>query len=66
MSLCPSMNECPFFNGKMKENPNILNIYRDKYCKEDNSKFARWMISTTIGKEYATLDIYPNIIAKVK
>jgi hypothetical protein len=64
MADCPLISKCAFFNDEMKEKPGMTKMYKSKYCRGDNTKCARWLISTTVGKEYVTLSIYPNMVKK--
>lgn len=57
---CPSINGCPFFNDKLKDMPSMSNIYKRNYCKNEYKKCARYLVSTTIGKENVPLDLFPN------
>jgi hypothetical protein len=66
MADCPSLEKCPFFNDKMAGKTGIINMYKRKYCKDDYNNCARWMISSTVGKEHTTLNIYPNMVDKAK
>ncbi len=63
---CPLINSCPFFNDKLKDMPSMSNIYKRNYCKKDYIRCARYLVSTTIGKENVPLDIFPNHEGKAK
>lgn len=66
MAICPYLNECPFFNDKMLEKPELTNMYKKTYCNGDFSTCARWMIANNLGKEYVPLTIYPNMLTQVE
>jgi hypothetical protein len=60
MSVCPSINVCPFYNDKMANMPALANMYKKNYCKSDNESCARWKVATAFGKEAVPLDLFPN------
>ena len=60
MSECPLINKCPFFDYRLESKPAIANLYKSKYCKSDNSKCARWIVATELGKESVPPSLYPN------
>jgi hypothetical protein len=61
MADCELIPKCPFFNGKMREMPAIVVMYKESYCKTDNSQCARYMVITALGKEKVAATLYPNM-----
>ena len=62
MADCPSLSACPFFNDKMGQKTSMADLYKKKYCAGDNAHCARWMVSSTVGKQFVTPTLYPNQI----
>lgn len=60
MAECVCLPKCPFFNDKMKDMPAMIEVYKDKYCRSDNSRCARFMVFKALGREKVPLDLYPN------
>jgi hypothetical protein len=58
MPDCPKIEKCPFFNDKMAAKPGTAAMYKGRYCRDDNSQCARWMIGAA-GCQVPP-DLYPN------
>ncbi len=61
MATCEKLEKCPFYQGKMDMDSGLGAIYRKKYCEGDKSTCARYKISTTLGPEFVTNSIFPNM-----
>ncbi len=57
---CPLLKTCVFFQDKMQNMPATANIMKKRYCLEDNSKCARFMIVNALGREKVPADLFPN------
>lgn len=57
---CPFLKTCIFFQGKMQNMPTTANIMKKRYCLEDNSKCARFMIANSPGRQKVPTDLLPN------
>ncbi|MFH1061991.1 MAG: hypothetical protein V1747_03795 [Candidatus Omnitrophota bacterium] len=66
MANCELLGGCLFFNDKMSATPGTAEIYKRRYCQEDNSKCARFLIASTLGRDKVPLNLYPNQIERVK
>ena len=73
MTECEMLPQCPFFNNKMAHMPNTTELYKDQYCKKNNSSCARYLVAQALGREKVPADLFPNmeekagrIIAKFK
>jgi len=60
MADCEMMNNCPFFNDRMKNMPALSNIYKKNYCLGDFEKCARFLVRQKLGKEKVPGDLFPN------
>lgn len=61
MATCEKLSKCPFYQGKMDINSGLGSIYKTKYCEGDKTNCARYIISTQLGPEFVTNNIYPNM-----
>ena len=66
MAVCENLAKCPFYQGKMTMHDGIGAMYKRKYCEGDKNSCARYMVATTVGKEYVTESLYPNMAEKAK
>ena len=64
MSTCENLATCPFYNDKMDINSGLGALYKRKYCENENTSCARYRVASTIGKEYVTPQLYPNMHAE--
>ena len=60
MAECTLMDTCIFFNDKMSNMPSMANMYKQRYCKGDQTQCARYQIFEKIGGEYVPADLFPN------
>ena len=60
MADCECLAGCIFFNDKMAERPATANVYKRRFCQEDNANCARYMVFKAIGKGSVPPDLYPN------
>ena len=60
MADCECLEKCPFFNDKMQNMPAVAEMYKESYCKKDNSSCARYMVFKTLGRDRVPADLYPN------
>ena len=61
MALCEKLEKCPFYQGKMDINKGIGKMYRQRYCEKDKTQCARYIVSTQLGAEFVTNNLYPNM-----
>lgn len=66
MAACENLMKCPFYQGKMTMDSGIGSMYKKRYCEGDKLLCARYMVSSTVGKEYVTNNLYPNMLDKAK
>lgn len=64
MPDCPSLAGCPFFNDKMADKPALADVYKFRYCKDNNEACARWKVASTMGKEAVPADLFPNQVER--
>ncbi|MFX0069495.1 MAG: hypothetical protein ACFFAO_00175 [Candidatus Hermodarchaeota archaeon] len=60
MVECELIEECPFFTDKLKNMPATTNLFKEKYCKTDSSKCARYIVIHSLGKSEVPSDLFPN------
>ena len=66
MADCELLTGCPFFNDKMKDTEGLGAIFKNKYCKGDNSQCARYMVYKKLGKPGVPANLYPNMHDQAK
>lgn len=57
---CRNLDTCPFFLNRMKSMPATAELMKNRYCKDDYSSCARYLVSSTVGKKLVPEDLYPN------
>lgn len=66
MAECPVLAKCPFFNDKMLDRPATAELYKQMYCRGDNTTCARFMVRQALGPERVPPDLYPNDTEQAK
>ena len=66
MAECELLEKCIFFNDKMSNMPAMASIFKDKYCKDDNTECARYMVFKALGREKVPPNLFPNMQDKAK
>ncbi len=61
MAVCEKLEKCPFYQGKMSMDSGLGSMYKKKYCEGDKTICARYIVATTLGPEYVTEHLYPNM-----
>jgi hypothetical protein len=60
MADCECLAGCPFFNDRMQMDQGLGLMYKNHYCKGDNSKCARHMVLKAKGKGNVPPSLFPN------
>ena len=63
---CENLQNCPFYNDKMPIDSAVGTMYKKRYCEGDKLKCARYMVCTSVGKEYVENNLYPNMRDKAE
>lgn len=66
MAFCPSLEKCPFFHDRMDSRPATSEMMKKRYCHDDNSSCARWMVSSSLGKQAVPTDLFPHQVDRAK
>lgn len=66
MAECPSLPKCPFFNDHMAQRPATAEIMKQSYCRGDNSRCARWMVASALGKPAVPVNLFPNQVEQAR
>ncbi len=61
MAQCEKLSKCPFYQGQMSMESGLGAMYKRKYCEGDKTTCARYQIATTVGPEFVTNKVYPNM-----
>lgn len=60
MAECECLAKCIFFNDKMASMPAMASLMKRRYCQEDNSNCARWIVRSALGPTNVPVDLFPN------
>jgi hypothetical protein len=60
MGECVCVPTCPFFNDKMVNMPAVAGMMKRRYCMDDFSHCARFMVREKLGKENVPADLFPS------
>jgi hypothetical protein len=63
---CECIQSCRFFNDRMVNMPATAEIYKEKYCKTENSDCARYRVFKSLGREKVPKDLMPNQVYKIQ
>jgi hypothetical protein len=66
MSDCTLLAKCIFFNDKMASMPAAADMMKKKFCLKDSSTCARYMVCTTMGREFVPADLFPNSVDRAR
>jgi hypothetical protein len=66
MGDCEMLKGCIFFNDKMADYPTTAEFLKKKYCMEDNSECARYIVCKALGRERVPKDLFPNSIDRAR
>lgn len=66
MRKCVCLSGCLFFNDKMENMPSMAEMYKQKYCLENNSQCARYMVFEKKGKDRVPKNLFPNQVERAK
>ncbi len=66
MADCECINGCIFFQDKMERKPATAELIKKRYCHEDNSNCARYMVRQALGKLRVPADLFPGELQKAK
>ncbi len=61
MAQCEKLEKCPFYQGKMSMESGLGAMYKRKYCEGDKTACARYKVATTLGPDFVTNNLYPNM-----
>lgn len=60
MAACELLRGCIFFNDQMADMPSTAEIIKFKYCQNDNSDCARYLVFQAKGKGNVPQNLFPN------
>lgn len=66
MADCEFLEGCLFFNDTMPIEEGLGALYKKRYCQNDNSKCARYLVVNKLGKEKVPKDLFPNMLDRAK
>ena len=66
MATCEKLEKCPFYQGKMSMDSGLGSMYKQRYCEGDKTTCARYMVATTLGPDYVSMNLFPNMAEQAK
>ncbi len=66
MSECGRLAKCIFFNDQMSIMPALSDMYKQRYCRNEFDKCARYVVASKLGPERVPRDLYPNDMIRAK
>ncbi len=61
MAQCEFIEKCPFFNDLLDYDlSEVLDLMKEAYCRNNNSRCARYMIIEKLGKPFVPIDLLPD------
>lgn len=64
MADCECLAGCLFFNDKMQNMPAAANLLKNRLCRGDNGKCARYMVVKAMGRSNVPADLSPNQVER--
>lgn len=58
--VCELAGSCPRFNDRASCTPEILALYRVRYCKGSFGDCARYAVYQALGRDAVPDDMFPN------
>lgn len=59
MPECSLIANCAFFNDKMANKPGTAEMMKKKYCKEQYTDCARYVVCKALGRDKVPADLFP-------
>ena len=59
MAECDKIQGCLFFNDTLSGMPVLAEMMKEKYCKQDFSKCARYTVCNVLGTDKVPEDLFP-------
>jgi hypothetical protein len=66
MPDCERLKTCPFYSDRMRDMPRHAELFRQLYCRRDNSSCARHMVFKKHGKDAVPDDMFPNEVKRAQ
>ena len=60
MAECENLGKCDFFHDKMKDMPATSALMKTRYCLENPTGCARYIIAKKLGREMVPKDLFPS------
>ena len=60
MPDCAKLAKCVFFNDHMPNMPSMASLYKQRYCRSEYDKCARFVVASKLGGDKVPGDLFPN------
>lgn len=66
MAECNKIKGCLFFNDTLSGMPALADMMKERYCREDFSRCARYLICNALGTDKVPEDLFPAMQERAK
>ncbi|MCK5058951.1 MAG: hypothetical protein KAT34_20055 [Candidatus Aminicenantes bacterium] len=66
MSGCERLEKCPIVNNSKNGAASDFEKIKEKYCYNNYSKCARYMVLTSVGGDFVPNDLLPEQVEEAK
>lgn len=66
MKTCELLTTCPFFNDVMIGMPLSSQLLKNRHCRADNTRCARYMVFKALGREHVPPTLFPDDIERAE
>jgi len=63
---CPALATCPFFADRLQNMPSTSELLKQRYCRSNYERCARWVVREKLGKEKVPPDLFPHETARMR
>lgn len=66
MEICERFEGCPFYQGRMRVDQAIGAMFKKRYCETNKEGCARYLVANTLGPEFVTNQLFPNMMSQAE
>ena len=66
MSGCETLDDCPFYNDRLDNMPDVSEAMKRRYCLKDFTQCARYIVKSSLGSNFVPADLHPDDRTRVK
>jgi hypothetical protein len=66
MSGCETLDECPFYNNRLDNMPDVSEAMKRRYCLKNFTQCAIYIVRSSLGRKLVPADLHPDDMTRVK